>query len=350
MRRAASALVLVLAAAGSARAGDEFTPETLKTIDAWEKGDEKAGAALLASPQRDAVADYLAASLAWGDHPQHRRALALLGRFEDRRGDLVLPLLRAAAHDSENCHLAAVEAVLLLPDAVAKRFERPLVGVLAGFVASRRDELARPAARALEKLTGEKLGPDAAAWGQRWQKESGRGLDPATTRLEAPGDAYRIAVETAESLPQERERARAILAALHDAPASSDLGKEVAGADAFAKELAAAGGFERRLLADAVSHLAWSRKETRASELRRAEYQASLEVSAIVVDPRPASRNRAIIHYKGVVRIYEEGDPVRDKDDRRLEGLKVLKIQEGSVTFSVDGDPLLVALRQPDGR
>lgn len=55
----------------------------------------------------------------------------------------------------------------------------------------------------------------------------------------------------------------------------------------------------------------------------------NLVVTGIVIDPRPDSKDRAIINNK----IYEVGDPVTDANDNEILGLRVVKINEGSVKF-----------------
>jgi hypothetical protein len=72
-----------------------------------------------------------------------------------------------------------------------------------------------------------------------------------------------------------------------------------------------------------------------------------LVVTAIAVDPRPGSHNRAIIEFDGVSRIYEENDVVRDRSDRRTDGLTIVKIVEGSVQLKLGEEELTVELKTP---
>src|SRR5581483_4766971 len=77
----------------------------------------------------------------------------------------------------------------------------------------------------------------------------------------------------------------------------------------------------------------------------------NLIVTGIVVDPRPESKNRAIIIFddsdqrKG--RIYEEKDNIRDKDDRKVTGLTVEKISEGSIKFKFEDTEFIRELKAP---
>jgi hypothetical protein len=80
----------------------------------------------------------------------------------------------------------------------------------------------------------------------------------------------------------------------------------------------------------------------------------NLLVTGIVVDPRPESKNRAIIIYddpgaggerRG--RIYEENDDIRDKEDKKVPGLKVVKISEGSIRFKFEDTEFIRELKTP---
>lgn len=80
----------------------------------------------------------------------------------------------------------------------------------------------------------------------------------------------------------------------------------------------------------------------------------NLLVTGIVVDPRPESKNRAIIVFDDpgqgtgrLGRIYEENDDIRDKDDRKVPGLKVVKISEGSIKFKYEDTEFIRELKQP---
>jgi hypothetical protein len=74
-----------------------------------------------------------------------------------------------------------------------------------------------------------------------------------------------------------------------------------------------------------------------------------LVVTCIVVDPRPESRNRAIVHWDGNARIYSEGDSIRDTDDDVVVGqLRIKKIAEGVITFTLGGGDFTVELKSPN--
>ena len=80
----------------------------------------------------------------------------------------------------------------------------------------------------------------------------------------------------------------------------------------------------------------------------------NLIVTGIVVDPRPESKNRAIIVFddastndKRLGRIYEENDDIRDKEDRKVPGLKVIKISEGSIKFKYEDTEFIRELKSP---
>lgn len=80
----------------------------------------------------------------------------------------------------------------------------------------------------------------------------------------------------------------------------------------------------------------------------------NLIVTGIVVDPRPESKNRAIIVFDdpGATdqrrgRIYEEKDNIRDKDDRKVPGLTVEKISEGSIKFKYEDTEFIRELKSP---
>jgi hypothetical protein len=76
----------------------------------------------------------------------------------------------------------------------------------------------------------------------------------------------------------------------------------------------------------------------------------NLVVTGIVVDPRPESKNKAIIVFddpdkRG--RIYEENEDLRDKDDKKVPGLRIVKIQEGSIQFKYEDTPFIRELKAP---
>ena len=67
--------------------------------------------------------------------------------------------------------------------------------------------------------------------------------------------------------------------------------------------------------------------------------ELDLVVTGIVVDGRPEGRSKSVIVFddpdkRG--RIYEAGDEIRDRLDRRIGGLKVVEIRDGSVRFKYD--------------
>ncbi len=81
----------------------------------------------------------------------------------------------------------------------------------------------------------------------------------------------------------------------------------------------------------------------------------NLIVTGIVVDPRPESKNRAIIVFddpgsndqrRG--RIYEEKDNIRDKEDRKVPGLTVEKISEGAIEFRYEDTKFVRQLKAPE--
>lgn len=76
----------------------------------------------------------------------------------------------------------------------------------------------------------------------------------------------------------------------------------------------------------------------------------NLIVTGIVVDPRPESKNKAIIVFDDPDRrgrIYEENEELRDKDDKKITGLKVVKISEGSIRFKYEDTEFIRELKQP---
>jgi hypothetical protein len=76
------------------------------------------------------------------------------------------------------------------------------------------------------------------------------------------------------------------------------------------------------------------------ADKRRRIAQLRLLVTGIVVDPRPHSKDRAIVND----RIYEVGDRVVDASDREIPGLTLVAIREGVVRFSLDGAEFVRAL------
>ncbi len=83
----------------------------------------------------------------------------------------------------------------------------------------------------------------------------------------------------------------------------------------------------------------------------------NLVVTGIVVDPRPESKNRAIIIFDDpgtgqarLGRIYEENDDIRDKEERKVPGLKVVKISEGSIKFKYEDTEFIRELKQSDAK
>jgi hypothetical protein len=78
----------------------------------------------------------------------------------------------------------------------------------------------------------------------------------------------------------------------------------------------------------------------------------NLLVTGIVVDPRPESKNRAIIVFDDTAahrgRIYEEKDNIRDKEDRKVPGLTVEKISEGAIEFRYEDTKFTRQLKAPE--
>lgn len=81
----------------------------------------------------------------------------------------------------------------------------------------------------------------------------------------------------------------------------------------------------------------------------------NLIVTGIVVDPRPESKNRAIIVFDDAGandarrgRIYEEKDNIRDKEDRKVPGLTVEKISEGAIEFRYEDTKFTRQLKSPE--
>ncbi len=75
-----------------------------------------------------------------------------------------------------------------------------------------------------------------------------------------------------------------------------------------------------------------------------------IQVTGIVVDPRPTGRNRGVIVFDDPERrgrVYEAGDEIRDREDRRVRGLKVVEITEGLVRFRYDELDFSRPLKQP---
>jgi hypothetical protein len=76
----------------------------------------------------------------------------------------------------------------------------------------------------------------------------------------------------------------------------------------------------------------------------------NLIVTGIVLDPRPEGRNRAIVVFddpdkRG--RIYEENDEIRNREDKRVDGLKIVKIVEGSIKFKYEDTEFIRELKSP---
>jgi hypothetical protein len=81
----------------------------------------------------------------------------------------------------------------------------------------------------------------------------------------------------------------------------------------------------------------------------------NLIVTGIVVDPRPESKNRAIIVFDDPSsgeqrrgRIYEEKENIRDKEDRKVPGLTVEKISEGAIEFRYEDTKFVRQLKAPE--
>ncbi|HZU98963.1 MAG TPA: hypothetical protein VFF73_19805 [Planctomycetota bacterium] len=80
----------------------------------------------------------------------------------------------------------------------------------------------------------------------------------------------------------------------------------------------------------------------------------NLIVTGIVVDPRPGSTNKAIIVFddpnndtkKG--QIYTEGDSLKDREGKPVPGLKLVKIQEGTIQFQYEDQKFNRPLKSPE--
>ena len=76
----------------------------------------------------------------------------------------------------------------------------------------------------------------------------------------------------------------------------------------------------------------------------------NLEVTGIVLDSRPEGRNRVIVVFddpdkRG--RIYEENDEIRNREDARINGLRVVKIMDGQIRFSYEGTEFHRLIKAP---
>jgi hypothetical protein len=73
-------------------------------------------------------------------------------------------------------------------------------------------------------------------------------------------------------------------------------------------------------------------------------------VTGIVVDPRPESKNKAIIVFDDATHtgsVYEEDEELRDRDGNKVPGLRVVKISEGSIRFRYDDTDFVRPLKAP---
>jgi hypothetical protein len=91
-----------------------------------------------------------------------------------------------------------------------------------------------------------------------------------------------------------------------------------------------------------------------ARRLAGAKLKASIVVTAILIDPRRGNAAIVVLSEDGSEghaawgRIYAEGDELRDRDDRIIPGFKVVKIQEGGVRLSLEGEELVRELKSSD--
>jgi hypothetical protein len=97
---------------------------------------------------------------------------------------------------------------------------------------------------------------------------------------------------------------------------------------------------DREEFARAARALSARGEELRSAALKKKRIQElDLVVTGIVVDKRPEGRSRSVIVYDDPERrgrVYEAGDELRDRSDRRVEGLRVVEIRDGSVKFQYD--------------
>jgi hypothetical protein len=349
---ASLSLVLVLVSAPAARAEEELSPATKEALEDWKKGDAGVESALTAAPEHVALRRALVWELDYGPHELHGRVLDLLERVPGARPQRLLALFRIAGREDE--HRTFAELAVKLTAEEKKTYERPLLAVLTAYVALDREPAT--AVLALEAVTGEKLGADRANWAAFAERKLGDGVDPETGLRRAALLADHIAIDgvcaVATGSPDaplqgHGERARALLSAMESAAGAESLEKEMGEALDLSKELRERPEPGAGALADAVYNAARFLRLAREDALLCARYEKEIVVTAIVLDPRPDCKNRAIIHYSGQAAIYEEGDTMRDGNGRSLGGLCVAKIASGTVRFSFAGRTFTIPLKAP---
>ncbi|HZU97367.1 MAG TPA: hypothetical protein VFF73_11770 [Planctomycetota bacterium] len=328
-------LISLLALAAFAR-GDEATIK--EALERFQKDrDVKALVAAVGTAEYPSARTTLEAELGTDDHAEHAAALEALGTLQGRFEETVYPILDVAAHDDARCRLATVsEVVRIAKTPVRDAYEKVLSSVLASYMGSDKEEVSAAASVALALVLGKPVAAnDAKAAALLHEETFKEKLDPEAL-AHAKTEARKILVQAQVELQALIKSANDALKRLADAgsqAAVEDACRELATLEEHLREKGDVGVKNAQAIELRVSAL----RTRLMADFRVAQAKKKLVVTAIVVDPRPESKSRAIIHYAGAPSIYEEGDPIRGKDDRSVPDLKVAKIAAGVVTFQLDG-------------
>jgi hypothetical protein len=179
---------------------------------------------------------------------------------------------------------------------------------------------------ALEALTGEKGPKTIGQWSALYAKEFQEELDgPALAREKTAAEALLATLPNVDGKPQDSVALRTAIRNMRTLVAK-----------------------DAETTADALLARLREKLGMKSDKPEIAAMKKRLVVTCIVVDPRPSSKNSAIVHWDGAALIYDEGDRIRDKDhDLVLGQLKIKKIAEGVVTFTLGAEEFLVELKSP---
>ncbi len=330
------AVLIALLVVGAAARGDEATIK--EALERFQKDrDVKALVAAVGTAEYPSARTTLEAELGTDDHEEHAAALEALGVLQGRFEETAYPILDVAAHDDAKCRLATVsEVVRIAKTPVRGAYRKVLSSVLASYIGSDKEAVSAAASVALALVLGKPVAAnDAKAAALLHEETFKEKLDPEAL-AHAKTEARKILVQAHVEL-------QALIKSANDAlKRLAEAGSQAAVEDAC-REL---GSLEEALRArgevgvknaQAIELRVATLRTRLLADFRLSQTKKSLMVTAIVVDPRPGSKNRAIIHYDGAPAIYEEGDIIRDKESRDVVGLKVVKIAEGVVKFQLDG-------------
>lgn len=323
-------LTVLLAAPAFA---DELPPDVQKALERVASGDAKGEEVLVAAKDAKGVAiklEQLLGDAAHGKHPAAIHALArLLGAHPDL--EVEIPAGSALLGEPGPCLLAGIKAIDELcgtrKDLVAKQRKAIFASLVGALDIARNRNVEEAAQSALQSLTGEKAGKTRAEWADLYVKEFRESIWIGEIGAEKEA-AEKLLVELASAKPEERARLdAAIRDSTHRLRAlDARVGGKVA--DALLDRLRSARGDE-------------------LANLDAASAKKLLVVTAIIVDPRPESTSRAIVHLGGHAAIYKEGERVHDENGDPVKDLTVKKVAEGVVTFSLAGEELSVDLKTP---